>query len=285
MLASGILGISLDVFNRIYKAGAGAVVTKSLSKEPWEGYPNPTLFSVKGGGWLNAIGLSNPGAPYFAKMISQNKTVPIIVSLVGSIQNDFTFMIKQFESCKVLAFELNLSCPHVEKVGLEVGDDPELVKKIIKKIKSVTKIPIIAKVGLGTTHYLDTVSAAKESGADAITAINTLRAMAIDVETERPILINKIGGLSGTPIKPIAVRCVYEISTKYDIPVIGCGGISSWEDAVEFILAGASAVQLGSVVGDNWLDVFGEINNGIIKYMEKKGFSKIGEMVGRAKRS
>ena len=285
MLASGILGISLDVFNRIYKAGAGAVVTKSLSKEPWEGYPNPTLFSVKGGGWLNAIGLSNPGAPYFAKMISQNKTVPIIVSLVGSIQNDFTFMIKQFESCKVLAFELNLSCPHVEKVGLEVGDDPELVKKIIKKIKSVTKIPIIAKVGLGTTHYLDTVSAAKESGADAITAINTLRAMAIDVETERPILSNKIGGLSGTPIKPIAVRCVYEISTKYDIPVIGCGGISSWEDAVEFILAGASAVQLGSVVGDNWLDVFGEINNGIIKYMEKKGFSKIGEMVGRAKRS
>jgi len=284
MLASGILGISLDVFNRIYKAGAGAVVTKSLSKEPWEGYPNPTIFSVKGGGWLNAIGLSNPGAPYFAKMISQNKEIPIIVSLVGSIEDDFTFMIKQFERYKVLAYELNLSCPHVEKVGLEVGDDPELVKKIIKKIKSVTKVPIIAKVGLGTTHYLDTVSAAKESGVDAITAINTLRAMAIDVETERPILSNKIGGLSGTPIKPIAVRCVYEISSKYDIPIIGCGGISSWEDAVEFILAGASAVQLGSVVGDNWLDVFGDINNGIIKYMEKKGFSKIEEMIGRAKR-
>lgn len=284
MLASGILGISLDVFNRIYKAGAGAVVTKSLSKEPWEGYPNPTIFSVKGGGWLNAIGLSNPGAPYFAKMISQNKEIPIIVSLVGSVEDDFTFMIKQFESCKILAFELNLSCPHVEKVGLEVGDDPELVRKIIKKIKSVTKTPIIAKVGLGTTDYLDTVLAAQESGADAITAINTLRAMAIDVETERPILSNKIGGLSGTPIKPIAVRCVYEISSKYDIPIIGCGGISSWEDAVEFILAGASAVQLGSVVGDNWLSVFGDINNGIMKYMEKKGFSKIEEMIGRAKR-
>ncbi|MEK6966380.1 MAG: dihydroorotate dehydrogenase [Thermoproteota archaeon] len=284
MLASGILGISLDVFNRIYKAGAGAVVTKSLSKEPWEGYPNPTIFSVKGGGWLNAIGLSNPGAPYFAKMISQNKEIPIIVSLVGSVEDDFTFMIKQFESCKILAFELNLSCPHVEKVGLEVGDDPELVKKIIKKIKSVTKTPIIAKVGLGTTNYLDTVLAAQESGADAITAINTLRAMAIDVETERPILSNKIGGLSGTPIKPVAVRCVYEISSKYDIPIIGCGGISSWEDAVEFILAGASAVQLGSVVGDNWLSVFDDINNGIMKYMEKKGFSKIEEMIGRAKR-
>ncbi|MEK6957027.1 MAG: dihydroorotate dehydrogenase, partial [Thermoproteota archaeon] len=191
---------------------------------------------------------------------------------------------KQFESCKILAFELNLSCPHVEKVGLEVGDDPELVRKIIKKIKSVTKVPIIAKVGLGTTNYLDTVLAAQESGADAITAINTLRAMAIDVETERPILSNKIGGLSGTPIKPVAVRCVYEISSKYDIPIIGCGGISSWEDAVEFILAGASAVQLGSVVGDNWLSVFDDINNGIMKYMEKKGFSKIEEMIGRAKR-
>ena len=284
MLASGILGISLDVFNRIYNAGAGAVVTKSLSKEPWEGYPNPTIFSVKGGGWLNAIGLSNPGAPYFAKMISQNKEIPIIVSLVGSVEDDFTFMIKQFESCKILAFELNLSCPHVEKVGLEVGDDPELVKKIIKKIKSVTKTPIIAKVGLGTTNYLDTVLAAQEAGADAITAINTLRAMAIDVETERPILSNKIGGLSGTPIKPVAVRCVYEISTMYDIPIIGCGGVSSWEDAVEFILAGASAVQLGSIVGDNWLSVFDDINNGIMKYMEKKGFSKIEEMIGRAKR-
>lgn len=284
MLASGILGISLDVFNRVYKAGVGAVVTKSLSKEPWEGYPNPTIFSVKGGGWINAIGLSNPGAPHFAKMISANKKVPIIVSLVGSVEDDFTFMIKQFENCQILAYELNLSCPHVEKVGLEVGDDPELVKKIIKKIKSVTKTPIIAKVGLGTIHYLDTVLAASEAGADAITAINTLRAMAIDVETERPILSNKIGGLSGTPIKPIAVRCVYEISSKYNIPIIGCGGVSTWEDAIEFILAGASAVQLGSAVGDNWISVFGEINNGISQYMKKKGFSKIEEMTGRAKR-
>lgn len=284
ILASGILGISLDVFNRIYRAGAGAVVTKSLSKEPWEGYPNPTIFSVNGNGWLNAVGLSNPGASYFAKMISQNQDVPIIVSLVGSTEDDFDFMIKQFENVKVLAYELNLSCPHVAKVGLEVGDDPELVKKIVKKVKSVTKVPVIAKVGLGTTHYLDTVAAACDAGIDAITAINTLRAMAIDVETQRPILSNKIGGLSGTPIKPIAVRCVYEISSQYEIPIIGCGGISDWKDAVEFLLAGASAVQIGSAVGDGWIDVFDEINKGILQYMEKKGFSKIEEMIGRAKR-
>ena len=285
MLASGILGISLDVFNRLYRSGAGAVVTKSLSKEPWEGYPNPTIFSVGDGGWINAVGLSNPGAQNFAKMIESNKDVPIIVSLVGSIPEDFEFMIKQFENCQVTAYELNLSCPHVAKVGLEVGDDPELVKKIVSAVKKTTNTPVIAKVGLGTTHYLDTVGTAIEAGIDAITAINTVRAIAIDVETQRPILSNKFGGLSGTPIKPIAQRCVYEISSKYDIPIIGCGGVSTWEDAVEFFLAGASSVQLGSAVGDNWIEVFQEINNGIIQYMKRKNYSKIEEMIGLAKKS
>ncbi len=285
MLASGILGISLDVFNRLYRSGAGAVVTKSLSKEPWEGYPNPTIFSVKGDGWINAVGLSNPGAANFAKMIQPNQDVPIIVSLVGSIPEDFEMMIKEFENCKVTAYELNLSCPHVAKVGLEVGDDPELVKKIVTTVKNTTDIPVIAKVGLGTTHYLNTVGTAIDSGIDAITAINTIRAMAIDVETKHPILSNKFGGLSGTPIKPIALRCVYEISSKYDIPIIGCGGISTWEDAVEFFLAGASAIQIGSAVGDDWIDVFNDINNGIISYMKRNGFSKIEDMVGLAKKS
>ena len=285
ILASGILGISLDVFNRLYKAGAGAVVTKSLSKEPWDGYPNPTIFSVKGGGWLNAVGLSNPGAENFAQMISTNQEVPIIVSLVGSVEEDFEFMVKQFDNCKVSAYELNLSCPHVAKVGLEVGDDVDLVKKIVKTVKSSSNVPVIAKVGLGSTDYLQTVSAACDSGVDGITAINTIRAMAIDVQTQRPILSNKIGGLSGTPIKPIAVRCVYEISSKFDVPIIGCGGISTWEDAVEFILAGASAVQFGSVMGDHWTEVFTEINTGIQNYMEQKKYTTIGEMIGKAKRS
>jgi len=283
MLASGILGISLDVFGRLYKEGAGALVTKSLSKEPWDGYPNPTIIGL-GNGYLNAVGLSNPGAPYFAKMLSSNQTIPIIVSLVGSIAEDFTFMIKQFENVKILGYELNLSCPHVEKVGLEVGDDPELVRTIIKSVKKESKVPVIAKVGLGSSDYLKTVNAACESGIDGITAINTLRAMAIDVETGRPILSHKIGGLSGPPIKPVAVRCVYEISSKFDIPIIGCGGISRWEDAIEFLLAGASAVQIGSAVGEKWTGVFSEINNGISKYMERKNFTNIKEMVGIAKK-
>ena len=284
MLASGILGISLDVFNRLYRSGAGAVVTKSLSSEPWEGYPNPTIFSVNGGGWMNAVGLSNPGASNFAKMIESNKDVPIIVSLVGSIPEDFEMMINEFKNCNVTAFELNLSCPHVAKVGLEVGDDPELVKKIVTTVKNSTNVPAIAKVGLGTTNYLNTVKIAVDSGIDAITAINTVRAMAIDVETQRPILSNKFGGLSGTPIKPISLRCVYEITSKYDIPVIGCGGISTWEDAVEFFLAGASAIQLGSAIGDNWINVFDDINNGVLQYMKKKDYSTIKDMVGLAKK-
>ena len=285
MLASGILGISLDVFNRLYASGAGAVVTKSLSTTPWEGYPNPTIFGVKGGGWINAVGLSNPGAANFAKMIESNHKVPIVVSLVGSVPEDFETMIKQFKNCKVKAYELNLSCPHVAKVGLEVGDDPGLVKAIVSTVKNATNVPVIAKVGLGTSNYLNTVSTAIDSGIDAITAINTVRAMAIDVEIQRPILSNKFGGLSGTPIKPIALRCVYEISSQYDIPIIGCGGISTWEDAVEFFLAGASAVQLGSAIGDNWVGVFDEINKGILQYMERKDYSTIKEMVGIAKRS
>ena len=285
MLASGILGISLDVFNRLYRAGAGAVVTKSLSTEPWDGYPNPTIFSVNDGGWINAVGLSNPGAPNFAKMIQPNKDVPIIVSLVGSIPKDFEMMVKEFENCKITAYELNLSCPHVAKVGLEVGDDPELVKKIVSAVKNSTNVPVIAKVGLGTTHYLNTVGAAIDSGIDAITAINTVRAMVIDVETQRPILSNKFGGLSGTPIKPIALRCVYEISSKYDVPIIGCGGISTWEDAVEFILAGASAIQLGSAIGENSIHVFNDINKGMLEYMKRKNYSKLDEMKGLAKKS
>jgi dihydroorotate dehydrogenase (NAD+) catalytic subunit len=194
-------------------------------------------------------------------------------------------MVNQFKKCKVTAYELNLSCPHVAKVGLEVGDDPELVKKIVSTVKNSTTVPVIAKVGLGTTHYLNTVNAAIDSGIDAITAINTIRAMAIDVETQRPILSNKFGGLSGTPIKHVALRCVYEISSKHNIPIIGCGGISTWEDAVEFILAGSSAIQLGSAIGDNWIHVFNDINQGILQYMKRKGYSKIDEMVGLAKKS
>ena len=281
LLASGFLGISQEIFNRLYNDGLGAIVSKSISVSPLEGYKGPTVVSLGEKGYLNAIGLSNPGSDAFANEIINNQT-PLIVSIVGSSVSEFPKLISKFDKLNILGYEINLSCPHVAKMGMEVGDDPELVIKIIKTVKSKTKKPIIIKVGIGNTDVLKLATIIQESGADAITAINTIRAMAINVETGMPILSNKIGGLSGIPLKPIGVRCVYEISKKVTIPVIGCGGIFTWEDALEYILAGATAIELGSVIGYEGLKAFNQIKLGITRYLEKKGYKNIKEIVGLA---
>ena len=282
MLASGFLGISQDVFDRIYRLGAGAIVSKSISIEPFEGYRNPTLVALDEGSYINAVGLSNPGAEAFAREIAFNKNVPIILSLVGSSDSDFPPLIKKFDDLNILAYEINLSCPHVAKMGMEIGDDPEMVATIVKKIKSNTHKPIIIKVGIGGIDVVKIAQVARDSGADAITAINTIRAMVINIETLTPVLSNRIGGLSGKSIKPVSIRCVYEISKNLGIPVIGCGGIFTWEDAVEFMLAGATAVQLGSVIGYKGVSAFGNITRGIKKYLERKGLKNAMEIVGLA---
>ncbi|HET8856206.1 MAG TPA: dihydroorotate dehydrogenase [Nitrososphaeraceae archaeon] len=281
LLASGFLGISQEIFNRLYHEGLGAIVSKSISVSPLEGYKGPTVVSLGEKGYLNAIGLANPGSDAFANEINNNQT-PLIVSIVGSSTSEFPKLISKFDKLNILGYEINLSCPHVAKMGMEVGDDPELVIKIIKTIKSKTKKPIIIKVGIGNTDILKLATIIQESGADAITAINTIRAMTINVETGMPILSNKIGGLSGFPLKPIGVRCVYEISKKVNIPVIGCGGIFTWEDALEYILAGATAIELGSVIGCEGLKAFNQIKLGLIRYLEKKGYRNIKEIVGLA---
>ena len=284
MLASGFLGISQDVFNKIYRSGAGAVVSKSISIEPFEGYRNPTLVSLEECSYINAVGLANPGAEAFSREIAFNKNVPIIVSLVGSSEDEFPPMIKKFDGLNILAYEINLSCPHVAKMGMEVGDDPEMVSTIVKKIKSNTHKPIIIKVGIGGIDVVKIAQVARDAGADAITAINTIRAMAINIETLMPVLSNRIGGLSGKSIKPVSIRCVYEISKNLGIPVIGCGGIFTWEDAVEFMLAGASAVQLGSVIGYKGVSAFSNITRGIKRYLERKGLKNATEIVGLAQK-
>jgi dihydroorotate dehydrogenase (NAD+) catalytic subunit len=284
MLASGFLGISQDVFNKIYRSGAGAVVSKSISIEPFEGYRNPTLVSLEECSYINAVGLANPGAEAFSREIAFNKNVPIIVSLVGSSEDEFPPMIKKFDGLNILAYEINLSCPHVAKMGMEVGDDPEMVSTIVKKIKSNTHKPIIIKVGIGGIDVVKIAQVARDAGADAITAINTIRAMAINTETLMPVLSNRIGGLSGKSIKPVSIRCVYEISKNLGIPVIGCGGIFTWEDAVEFMLAGASAVQLGSVIGYKGVSAFSNITRGIKRYLERKGLKNAMEIVGLAQK-
>lgn len=282
MLASGILGISQRIFERLYDENIGGIVTKSISVEPMKGYPNPTIIPLSGGSYLNAVGLSNPGVNAFSEELSQNKNIPIFISLVGSSEKDFAKMIKVFDSLNIIGYEINLSCPHVSKMGMEVGDDPEAVSKIVSTVRKNTKKPISVKVGVGSVDVIELARTAIEAGANIITAINTLRAMSIDVETMMPILSNRIGGLSGTAIKPIGIRCVYEISKNLKVPVIGCGGISTWQDVVEYMLAGASAVQIGSVLGSAGPGIFNSITKDLKKYIERKGIMKISEIVGIA---
>lgn len=282
MLASGILGISQSIFERLYDENIGGIVTKSISVEPMKGYPNPTIIPLSGGSYLNAVGLSNPGVNAFSEELSQNKNIPIFISLVGSSEKDFAKMIKVFDSHNIIGYEINLSCPHVSKMGMEVGDDPEAVSKIVSTVRKNTKKPISVKVGVGSVDVIELARTAIDAGANIITAINTLRAMSIDVETMMPILSNRIGGLSGTAIKPIGIRCVYEISKNLKVPVIGCGGISTWQDVVEYMLAGASAVQIGSVLGSAGPRIFNSITKDLKKYIERKGIMKISEIVGIA---
>jgi dihydroorotate dehydrogenase (NAD+) catalytic subunit len=282
MLASGFLGISQAIFNRLYNADVGAIVSKSISSKPIEGYRNPTVVCLEGGSYLNAVGLANPGADVFSREIASNPYVPIIVSLVGSSHDDFPPMINKFDDLNILGYEINLSCPHVAKMGMEVGDDPDMVTKVVKTVKSHTLKPVVVKVGLGNVDLLDIARAANDAGANAITAINTIRAMTINIESGIPVLSNKIGGLSGKSVKPVAIRCVYEISKNVALPVIGCGGIFSWEDAVEFMLAGASAIQLGSVIGYEGLGAFQRICLGLKRYLDRKGMKNLKELVGLA---
>jgi dihydroorotate dehydrogenase (NAD+) catalytic subunit len=282
MLASGILGISQSIFERLYDENIGAVVTKSISVNPMKGYPNPTIIPLGGGSYLNAVGLSNPGVAAFSKELSENRNIPIMISLVGSSEKEFSKMVKVFDSLKIIGYEINLSCPHVSKMGMEVGDDPEAVNKIVRAVRMNTNKPISVKVGVGSIDVVELSRLAIEAGANIITAINTLRAMSIDIETMMPVLSNLIGGLSGNAIKPIGIRCVYEISKKLQVPVIGCGGVSSWQDVIEYMIAGASAVQIGSILGSSGPKIFNHITKDLKKYVEKKGLRNISELVGIA---
>ncbi|MFZ0253497.1 MAG: dihydroorotate dehydrogenase [Nitrososphaeraceae archaeon] len=282
MLASGILGISQSIFERLYNENIGAVVTKSISVNPMKGYPNPTVVPIGGGSYLNAVGLSNPGVDAFSKELSKNKKIPIMISLVGSSEKEFSRMVKVFDSLSILGYEINLSCPHVSKMGMEVGDDPEAVNKIVKTVRMNTTKPISVKVGVGSIDVVELARVAIDAGANIITSINTLRAMTIDIETMMPILSNRVGGLSGTAIKPIGVRCVYDISKNIKAPVIGCGGVSSWQDVIEYMMAGASAVQIGSVLSSNGPKIFNRITKDLKNYVEKKGLKNISEIIGIA---
>lgn len=285
MLASGILGTSANILKKVAECGAGAVVTKSVGLKPRQGYPNPTVIQIECG-FLNAVGLPNPGIHRFVEEIRglRDLNVPLIVSVFGFSPEEYAEVAEIACEAGANAIELNLSCPHVEGTGSEIGQDPEMIRLVVSSVKESVDKPVFVKITPNTDQIIKLARAAEEAGADAITAINTVKAMAIDIETCMPILANKFGGLSGAAIKPIAIRCVYEIYEAVKIPIVGCGGIRRWQDAVEFMLAGASAVQIGSAIALDELSIFRSICNGIISYLERKGFKSVKEIVGLAHR-
>jgi dihydroorotate dehydrogenase (NAD+) catalytic subunit len=281
MLASGILGLSADSLSNIVIGGASAIVTKSVGLKPRNGYANPTVVQTSCG-LINAMGLPNPGISEFVKEIREAKSfgVPVIVSVYDFSAEEYATVAKKAVDAGADAVELNVSCPHVEETGSEIGQNPKILTEVVREVKAVVEKPVFVKLSANVTNMAETAEVAVKAGADALTAINTVKAMVIDTETTVPILSNKTGGLSGPAIKPIAVRCVYEIYERVKVPIIGCGGITNWRDAVEFLLAGATAVQMGTAIALKGPNVFKKVTRGINAYLKRKGFKSVNEIVG-----
>ncbi|MCJ7422793.1 dihydroorotate dehydrogenase [Candidatus Bathyarchaeota archaeon] len=287
MLASGILGYSAETLNSIAENGAGAVVTKSVGLKPRRGYPNPTVVQVDCG-LINAMGLPNPGITEFAAEIRKTKAainVPLIVSVYGYSEDEYAAVAKKAVEAGADAIELNVSCPHVKDTGSEIGQNPRVLDAVVKAVKAATDRQVFVKLSPNVTDITEIAGVAAKAGADALTVINTVRAMAIDAETAMPILSNERGGLSGSAMKPIAVRCVYDVYEHVKVPIVGCGGVADWRDAVEFLLAGASAVQIGTALALEGPEVFRAVTRGIDKYLRRKGFKSVNDVVGLSHRN
>ncbi|MCU0630710.1 MAG: dihydroorotate dehydrogenase [Methanoregulaceae archaeon] len=244
VLAAGILGTTGASLARVLSTGAGAVVTKSIGPYPHEGHPGPCFCEIKGG-LINAMGLPNPSKDFLTELGPVNGR-PVIASVFGGSPSEFREVASWFKGM-VSGIELNLSCPHAEGYGAAIGVDPEMVESCTKAVKSLG-MPVWVKLTPNVTDITRCGVAAERGGADGIVAINTVKAMRISTDLRRPVLGNRFGGLSGPAVFPIAVRCVYELYDACSIPVIGCGGVSSAHDVVEMMMAGASAVQIGSAV-------------------------------------
>ena len=283
ILASGILGVSGEMLIRVSRAGAGAVVSKSFNRKGREGYRNPSFIEVQGG-FLNALGIPNPGMEEMREEVetASRQRVPVIASVFGFDAEEFAESAMMGERGGAIAVELNVSCPHVKEVGVEIGQRPKVVAEVTQTVKSRVHVPVFVKLSPNVTDITEVARAAEGAGADAITAINTVLGTAVDVDSGFPILGGVLGGLSGPAIHPIALRAVFQISQAVRIPVIGVGGIEDWKGAVQMMMAGASAVQIGSAVTSKGLEVFREVNTGIEKFLERKGYSSVREIVSVA---
>lgn len=285
MTASGTFGYGVEYNNYYDISRLGAVVVKGIRMTPSHGNPTPRVFEVTGG-MLNAIGLQGPGVDKFLHdehyMPFLRKTnATVIVNIWGTSVAEYAEVAAALEqeADGITALEINISCPNVKAGGAAFGTDPALAAEVITAVRKATKLPLITKLSPNVTSIAQFAKVASDCGSDAISLINTISAMRINIETRRPELANRTGGFSGPAVKPIAVRMVYEAAQAVDIPIIGMGGISTAEDAIEFFLAGASAVAVGTA---NFVDPYAPIKviDGINDYLDRHNYSSISDIVG-----
>lgn len=281
MTASGTFGSGEEYSEFLELSRLGAVVTKGVANVPWPGNPTPRVAEVYGG-MLNAIGLQNPGIDVFVKrdipFLKQYDT-KIIVNVCGKSTEDYCEVVERLADEPVDLLEINISCPNVKEGGIAFGQNPKAVENITKAVKGVAKQPVIMKLSPNVTDITETAKAAEAGGADALSLINTLTGMKIDIYRRSFVLANRTGGMSGPAVKPVAVRMVYQVANAVKLPIIGMGGIMDAEDAIEFILAGATAVSVGTA---NFVDPMATIKvaEGIEAYMEKYQVEDIRELIG-----
>ncbi|MFX0047624.1 MAG: dihydroorotate dehydrogenase [Candidatus Hermodarchaeota archaeon] len=281
ILASGILGVSYSTMKSLVDMGLGAITTKSIGPIPRQGYKNPSIIEIYPGTFLNSVGLGNPGIDNFMKEILNAKKFkfPLIVSVFGDTVESYIDVALKAEQAGADAIEINISCPHAEVSS--IGIDKNLTFFLVKSMKEELKVPLFVKLNPNVTDLGEIALAAQNGGADAVVAINTLTAMKIDITTKRPILSHGSGGLSGKAIHPIAVKKIYDLYKLLEIPIIGCGGVSNWQDVVEFILAGASAVQIGTILHQG-RDIITDIIIGLKEYLLNNDYSSISQLKGLA---
>ncbi len=284
LTASGTYGFGLEFAKIIDVSRLGGIATKGLSLEPKKGNPGERIYETPAG-MLNSIGLENPGVDSFKKDYLPEAAklgTKIIANISGSSLEEYGLMAESLESEKdVAALEVNISCPNVKAGGMAFGTDLKMVEKVTEIVKKNTTKPVIIKLSPNVTNIVDFAQAAQYSGADAVSLINTLMGMAIDINKRKPVLGNVMGGLSGPAVKPVALRMVYQVSQKAKIPVIGMGGISNPRDAIEFLLAGANAIMLGTInFREPQMPL--DIIEGIEKYCLDNGFNSVQDLVGLA---
>ena len=288
ILASGIMGVSLGSLKKIADNGAGAVTIKSISMEERTGHNNPTMFSF-GDVFMNAVGYSNPGMKEAKKEFKdiRNIGIPVIGSVIGTEPEDFVEVINELKDIPFSAIEIPLSCPHTPGFGLLAGQGtPEATEEITKKVRKSTKLPVIVKISPSIPDIIGVAKAAEKAGADAINMGNAHGpGMRIDIDSAKPVMDFKVGGVSGPAINPITVRCVYDLYESIKIPILGTGGITYGRDAIEMLMVGAQALGIGTAIYYRGFDVFDKVVNEMKTWMGKKGYSSIKELIGVAHES